>query len=138
MAAVAFRYQCADLLGGWLDCYDRFARAHEMLDDFCDWHEDLAGGRSSFLLSEAARRKRPEETLHAYMLRKGLAIGYAKMETWLCEASDIARGLHSELLNQFLEYRRDQVQRFWNSFAPSLQRLKELADVLEGHSHGAG
>jgi hypothetical protein len=136
VAAVCFRYQRPDLLAPWLHFYDSFACSHEMLDDFCDWHADLTQGRSSFLLSEASRRKHPNESIDAYMVREGLAAGYAKIELWLGEATSLANGLHSEMLESFLQYRRNQIGRFWQSIAPSLDQLKDLADVLEGQPHG--
>jgi hypothetical protein len=138
VAAVCSRYDRPGLLGPWLDFYDRFACSHEMLDDLCDWHSDMEAGRSSFLLSEAASRKAPGESIEAYLVRAGLAAGYDKMVGWLGEASRLARALDSELLESFLRYRSDRVESFWNSLQPSLQQLDKLARVLEGRSHGAG
>ncbi|MEO7142767.1 MAG: hypothetical protein ABI165_04615, partial [Bryobacteraceae bacterium] len=138
VAAVCVHYQRPDLLGSWLDFYDRFACFHEMLDDFCDWHADLAHGRSSFLLSEAARRKDSGESMEAYLLRGGLEAGYSKMEGWLGETRSFASRLDSELLNRYLQYRSDQLARFWGLTAPCLALLSGLANVLEGRSDGSG
>jgi hypothetical protein len=138
VAAVCFHYERPDLLGSWLDFYDRFACFHEMLDDFCDWHADLAQGRSSFLLSEAARRKHSQESIDACLLRDGLDAGYSRMKEWLGEAQAFAGGLDSELLDRYLQYRSDQLTRFWGSIAPSLVLLSHLANVLEGPSDGSG
>jgi len=134
VAAVCFRYGSTGLLGPWLDFYDCFACSHEMLDDLCDWHSDLAGGRSSFLLSESGRRKAPAESMAAYMVRAGLAAGYGRIIGWLGDAASLARGLNSELLEAFVQYRRDQVESFWNSLQPSLKQIETLAAVLEGKS----
>lgn len=138
VAAVCFRYERPDLLASWLGFYDRFACSHEMLDDLCDWQADLAAGHPTFLLSEAARRKRPRESIHAWLIREGLAAGYAKIQEWLGEARVLARSLDSPMLDSFVQYRYDQVERFWISIAPSLDQLRDLAEVLEGPPDGAG
>jgi hypothetical protein len=138
VAAVCFRYESPGLLGPWLEFYDRFACFHEMLDDFFDWHADLTEGRASFVLSEAARQKRGGESIEACLIRSGLDAGYSKLEEWLDAARSFARGLDSELLNSYMEYRSDRLTRFWQSLAPSLVTLGHLADVLEGRPDGVG
>jgi hypothetical protein len=138
VAAVCFRYGNPGLLGPWIDFYNCFACSHEMLDDLCDWHSDLVSGRSSFLLSEVKRRKAPAESIAAYMVRAGLAAGYDKIIGWLEEAAGMARGLDSDLLEAFVQYRRNQVESFWRSLQPSLRQLGILAAVLEGNPHEAG
>src|SRR5665213_1642065 len=75
VAAVCFRYGREDLLAGWFGFYDAFCCAHELLDDLCDCFSDLAAGRSSFLLSQAARDKLPGETMESYLVRAGLERG---------------------------------------------------------------
>jgi hypothetical protein len=138
VVAACFRYQRPDLLGPWLSFYDSFACFHEMMDDFCDWYPDLAQGRSSFLLSEASRRKHLNESMDGYLVREGLGAGYAKIRLWLAETISLADGLRSRMLDSFLQYRCQQAESFWRSISPSLDQLKDLVDVLEGCPHGNG
>jgi hypothetical protein len=138
VAAVCFRYGREDLLQGWSDFYDAFCCAHELLDDLCDCFSDLAGGRSSFLLSQASRDKRPDETIESYMIRAGLEQGYAAISEWLSEAQRRAELLESELLVSFVRNWRDRVEKFWNAWLPDLKQLGRLAEVLEVRSHASG
>jgi hypothetical protein len=135
VAAVCFRYGREDLLRGWFDFYDAFCCAHELLDDLCDCFSDLAGGRSSFLLSQAGRDKLPGETMESYMFRAGLEKGYAAILEWLDEALCRSEFLESELLASFVRNWRDRVEQFWNSWLPDLKQLGRLAEVLEGRTY---
>jgi hypothetical protein len=131
VAAVCFRYGREDLLDGWFGFYDAFCCAHELLDDLCDCFSDLAAGRSSFVLSQADRARRPCETIESYMIRSGLEQGYDAVSEWLGEAQRRAELLESGLLVNFVRNWRNRVETFWSDWAPDLKQLGRLAEVLE-------
>lgn len=137
-AAVCYRYGEERFLGPWLEFYDRFTHFQEMLDDFADWHEDLAAGRPSYLLCEAARRKAPAESVEAYLVRKGLAWGYSRLVMFHETARALAAGLNSPLLDAYLQHRLEQVESYWKPVLAALDPLSRLATVLEGGSRGVG
>jgi hypothetical protein len=136
-AAVCYRYdECA--LAPWLEFYSRFTHFQEMLDDFCDWQQDLAAGRPSYLLCEAARRKRSRECVASYMVCEGLPWGYAKLRMFHDMARAAAVSLNSPPLNAYLDHRLEQFEDFWRSIRDGLGPLSRLASVLEEGSNGLG
>jgi hypothetical protein len=138
VAAVCFHYQRPDLLGPWMEFYSRFACAHEMLDDLCDWHEDLNERRATLLLSHASQRKKPEESIESYLVTEGWEWGYKRMQSWMAEARGLAHGLGSDRLERFVQYRLDLAGKFWQSIAASIEQLKSLVHVLERDSISNG
>jgi hypothetical protein len=135
-AAVCYRYHAEQFLDPWLGFYRRFTHFQEMLDDFCDWHEDLAAGRPSYLLCEAARRRRSGESVEACLMREGLAWGYSELIMFHEMARAAAADLNSPLLEAYLEHRLEQVESYWTPVLGALAPLNHLAAVLEGGSRG--
>lgn len=135
VAAVCFHYGREDLLRGWLDFYDAFCCAHELLDDFCDCFSDLAAGRASYLLSRASREKPPGETMEVYMIRTGLEQGYSEISKWLGEAQRRAALLESEQLLDLVRIWRKRVEDFREAWLPELKQLGRLADAFETRQH---
>src|SRR5262249_26922130 len=125
-AAVCYPHFEERVLGPWLEFLFRFTHFQEMLDDFCDWHEDLAAGRSSYLLCEAARRKEANESVEAYLMREGLAWGYSKLMTFHERASAAAACLDSPPLEAYLRHRLEQAASYWNPIQEAMAPLSHL------------
>jgi hypothetical protein len=136
LAAVCFRYSRPDLMAAWGDCFDGFACFHEMLDDFVDWHQDLSSGRPSYVLQEAERRRRPGESVAAYMIRDGLAWGFGTLTDQFQKARELAGKLDSAALVAYLDYRFSEVENLWRTLEPDLRKLESLADAFGGSSDG--
>lgn len=136
-AAVCYRYD-ENGLAPWLEFYSRFTHFQEMLDDFCDWQEDLAAGRPSYLLCEAARRKQSTESIAAYMVVDGLPWGYSKLRMFHDMARAAAVSLNSPPLNAYLNHRLEELEDLWRSIRDGLGPLSRLASVLEEGSNGLG
>jgi hypothetical protein len=105
IAAVCSRYDRLDLLPAWEKLLTLFAPWHQMRDDIFDWSEDHEAGRSTWILSEAARRKSATETVPIWMGRSGLAWAAGVMDGWVKEIKSAALALNSPELSRYLEMR---------------------------------
>ena len=122
LAAVACRERRLGAFAAWTELVDRFGRWHQMLNDVAGWDRDLARGRPTYLLSEAARRS--PDAPAAWIIREGLAWAYAELDGWMDEALEVARGLGSPDLTAYLERRRDVVAREWERTTATLRLLQ--------------
>jgi hypothetical protein len=131
LAAACFRYNRPDLLGPWCAFYDVFAAWSQTVDDLLDWTGDAVAGTATYFLSEANRRKRHDESAAAWILREGLAWGYAESEMRMRQLHDMAKELRSQPLTRYLAYRQRQLASLWRELQPQLDSLSRLALVLE-------
>lgn len=131
LAAACFRYNRHDLLGPWCAFYDVFAGWSQTVDDLLDWTGDAAAGTATYFLSEANRRKRDDESAAVWILREGLAWGYAESEVRMRQLHNMAKELRSESLTRYLAYREGQLASMWRQLRPQLVSLSRLAVVLE-------
>jgi hypothetical protein len=115
LAAVCCRYGRLDLLPEWEGFLSLFARWHQMRDDIVDWSEDYASslttGRSTWILSEAERRRSPDETVPVWMGRTGLSWAAGVMDGWKERIRSIANRLGSPELIQYLKGRDEMFSR---------------------------
>lgn len=105
LAAVCARRERLDLLAPWMSFVDALSRWHQFRHDLFDWHKDLTRGASTFILSQAARRKYTQETIEGWIFREGVswARGYLKRLHGECMAT--ARALGSLPLVEYIEER---------------------------------
>jgi hypothetical protein len=136
MAAVCLWHEREDVMEGWLQMFDAYACSNEMLDGVADWHQDLGSGTVTYLTSEALRRKLPAESSAAWLVREGVAWGYANVIEWMSCAQNAARELNSPLLMAFLDHRKARAESLWRSMEPDLARLARLARLLEDDAAG--
>jgi hypothetical protein len=107
VAAVCVRYDRLALLEQWEEMFVRFARWHQMRDDFLDWNEDAKAGSPTWLLTEAKARSRQGEPLAAWMAREGLVWVQSILRNWMDETIAAASALNSPALVEYLR-QRDQ------------------------------
>jgi hypothetical protein len=131
MAAVCLWHGRRDALDGWMRMFDAYACSNEMLDGLFDWHQDLGTKIDTYLLSEAMRRKRPGESVAGWLVREGLAWGYANVGEWIAQAQAAGRDLNCPVLMAFLNHRKAHAESLWQSIEPDLAGLTRLASLLE-------
>ena len=93
IAAVCYRHDCPDLLAPWVRFVDVLGCWHQMQDDLFDWREDLELGTQTYFLSEAARRKRPRESVAEWVAREGFDWGIETLGVWTEQSRALGREL---------------------------------------------
>ncbi len=131
IGAVLFRHGRTDLLPRWCEFYDALACWNRMVDDVFDSLVDAQKGTMTYFLSKAKRRKAAGESVSAWIVKGGFALGYEQAERLLPRVRETARGLGSSELVQYVEHRRAEVALCWERMRPSLAALAQLASVLE-------
>lgn len=131
LAAVCYRYERPDRLAAWARFVEAFGAWHQMWNDVFDWSKDLRHGTRTYFLSEAARRRRPDETPAAWVVREGFAWGLADLEARLAEAAALAEALDSPDLRAYLDRRAARLRQQQADVAPGLEALVKLSRVMK-------
>jgi hypothetical protein len=126
-AAVCHRYNKLDTLEMWNPLYERLERWHQMYNDVFGWLGDFQNQTPTYFLSEAQRRKRPDEAIPAWVAREGFAWARDLLRTWLAELQAIAAPLNSPELVNYLRFRETL---FINQSDEIQSRLVQLAKLL--------
>jgi hypothetical protein len=129
LAAVSFRYDQPQVYDNWLVFYDKLGCWHQMYNDLFGWLRDLRNQTPSYFLSEGHRRKGPEQSITAWVIREGFAWGVETLGAWLVEMQELAQPLQSRELIAYLQFRQtylvEQATAITNAFG-SLDRLLDL------------
>jgi hypothetical protein len=126
IAAVCHAHGRADVLPAWADLVDRLGRWHQMRDDTLDWSRDELHGRTTYVLSEAARR-RPGRPAIEWIVEGGLGWAQDELDRRMDDAMAIARSLGSPDLVRYLEGRRADVDGQWAEMAAITAGIRDAA-----------
>ena len=132
VAAVAYKYGHADLLRLWLRFMDRFSCWSQMLNDTLDWSKDSSHRQGTFFLSEAARRKRPDESPLEWVFREGLEWGMDTLEAWMLELKLLASDLECPDVLEYLHHRAGILSERKAALIRGSRDLAKLRSVLDG------
>jgi hypothetical protein len=130
LTAVAHWHGRRAELGSWLEFVDVLGRWHQMANDVRDWARDLAGGRATFFLSEAAVHAGPHGSIGAWIVGDGLAWAYGELDRWMDELAAMASELGSPPLVWYLETRARSAAAARARVMAELPALRELADAM--------
>jgi hypothetical protein len=130
LAAVCHRYSRTDLLPAWLEFFDAYARWNQMVNDALDWHEDLAAGTATYMLSEARRRKGINESVAVWMMRTGLHWARGVIEGLSEEVSAAVVPLRSPGLEALMTVRKREISERWRELLSITDAMCALASVL--------
>lgn len=130
LAAVCHYYGQVEALGAWLRFFDAFGAWHQMWNDLFDWNKDQKYGTRTYFLSEADRRKHPNESVAAWVVREGFVWGVATLHDWMGEVKTLASALQSPDLMAYLAWREHEVVRQAENLANGLQHLGKLAAAM--------
>ena len=128
LAGVSYVYSRADLIPAWTSFVDLFGCWHQMSNDLFHWYEDSSLGTPTYFLAEAARQKRPEESVPDWVTREGFVWGSGVLDTWMQELQLRATELQSRDLSDYLIFRDDLLRR---EVEETLEALR-LAANLKG------
>jgi hypothetical protein len=127
VAATCYRYGVPALIPAWEQVSDLLAAWVQMYDDLFDWHDDLLRGSQSYFLSEAARRKRADQSIAAWVVAEGFEWGIETLLKWLTELHEAARQVTSLDLQADLAERETRLRRQRDDLAGGLHMLAQLA-----------
>jgi hypothetical protein len=125
MAAVCVHYSRLDMLAPWESVLTTFARWHQMRDDVMDWNSDMQAGHPTWLLTEAAQRRKGGESVAAWMGREGFRWARTVMDHRINETLEAASGLKSPALMSYLEQRNEL-------FSKQIGNMISTADAFAG------
>lgn len=129
LVATCLRRDRPDALSARLDLCDRLGCLAQMTDDLFDWQDDLERpGRTTYFLSEAARRCEPEEPAAAWILRDGFAWGVATIHSWYDALREDAKALGGDPLARHLREEAAFLSERAERLIPGYRALATLAD----------
>jgi hypothetical protein len=132
IAAACFYFQRPDLIASWSRLSKLFSAWSQMFDDIFDCFSDSASGTQTYILSEAARRSRPGETVAEWMSREGLDWGAGLLAEWMLDMEALAREVGSEDVLVYLEERMRAFEERRREVSADLRGLELLATALRG------
>lgn len=131
MAAVCYEYSRADLIAPWAAIVDTFGCWHQMCNDLYDWRKDLELGTTTYLLSEAERRRASDEPMIAWVAREGFEWAMCTLDEWMAELKDRAQTIGSRDLLAYLQTRdqmlRDRATRLRDGLCETARLFEILA-----------
>jgi hypothetical protein len=130
-AAVCYRYDKLDALETWIPLYERLERWHQMYNDVFGWLGDFQNQTPTYFLSEAQRRKNPDETIVSWVAREGFAWASDLLRTWLVELQSIASTLNTTELEDYLRFRETLFIKHSDEIQTRLVQLTKLLGALE-------
>jgi hypothetical protein len=137
VAAICYLHHRADRIHAWEGLLTSFGRWHQLLNDLRSWARDLESGASTYLLSEAERRRRPDEPVAVWLLRDGVGWTLALLEEWMTELMAEARNLDSPRLSAYLADRHHTTTEGAEAAQAGTATALQLVEAVRS-SHPAG
>jgi hypothetical protein len=130
LAAVCYKYGRTDVLPAWSCFLERYALWSQMLNDTFDWLKDSQHKAGTFFLSEARRRKSPDESLTEWVIREGFGWAMARLEALMYELRALANDLKNPSILEHLDTRAATLARKRDRVFEGLLSLAKLRDAL--------
>jgi len=134
LAAVCYKYGRTDTLPVWSLFMERYGCWAQMLNDTFDWPKDSQNKAGTFFLSEARRRKSPDESLTEWVIREGFDWAIGSLEKSMSELRALANDLESPGVMEHLDIRAVAFTEKKDGCAEGLRCLAELRDALNCNS----
>lgn len=132
IAAVSLRNGRPDLVDRWTPYCDLLACCVQMTDDVFDWQIDLGRpGAVTYFLSEGGRRKRPDESISAWVMREGFAWGTGSVRESLRGLGECARALECPEATAYVDWRLRELREREKTLASAHAGLARIARALE-------
>jgi hypothetical protein len=129
--AICHRYGRLDLIDPWSSFIDCLGRWHQMSNDISGWSRDLAHGRATYFLSEAAGRGGGgAASVAEWVLTVGLAWGSTQLDGWMTECVEAAEALDCPALLAYLDDRRRAAAAEFAALESSLAAVRHVADAF--------
>lgn len=136
LAALCYRSGRTDLIEPWSRFVDLLGCWHQMLNDLLGWHRDLTRQTNTYFLSEAERRRRPDEPVAGWVTREGFSWALAQLENWMTALQQTTLELGSPELVNYLELRQAMLLKQQADVAAGLQHLAAIVALAEESREG--
>jgi hypothetical protein len=135
--AVCRRYGRPDLIPAWASACELVSRYVQMADDLFDWPLDAScADRPTYFLSEADRRRRPDESRAQWAEREGLSWAVDLCHGWLDEIEARASELGCGSLRRMVEQRRLGLAERAQQFAAGLREITRFGELFATWANG--
>lgn len=126
LSAVCYRYHRPDLIEPWAGLVDRLGCWHQFWNDLFGWQRDYNHQIATYFLSEAERRRRPDEPVAVWVVREGFSWAIDWLQEWLSALQDWAVQLDSPSLQSYLHTRQIMLEQQAAEVMPGLQSLARI------------
>ncbi|MGA9245514.1 MAG: class 1 isoprenoid biosynthesis enzyme [Silvibacterium sp.] len=128
MTAVLCKYKRYDQFERWSELWHAFSAWNQMGDDVRDWYSDRKSNLCTYVLSQAQRLKRKDESVEQWMLQDGYRWSFGVLNQFAKRARELAAELNVPEMEEELGARYDQLS----------QHLAHLCETLSRIDHGMG
>jgi hypothetical protein len=132
IAAVCHRHGRTAFMDAWFDLCDLLGCFEQFMDDLFDWQRDLSSGNATFFLTQAGRRKPPDESVAAWVFREGFEWGMERLLEWLGELKAAAATLRCPELERHLRRRERLLLERREQVRPAFESLGRVAEAFGG------
>jgi len=129
LAAVCYRHSRSDLIERWSSFVDLLGCWHQMLNDLLGWYRDSSRGAVTYFLSEAERRRYPDEPVAGWVAREGYSWALSQLDGWMAALQQATLELGSPDLVNYLETRQALLLRQQLEVSACLRQLARLVTV---------
>jgi hypothetical protein len=133
LAAICYKYNRIDLLPVWSRFLERYGWWSQMLNDTFDWLKDSKNNTGTFFLSEAQRRKYPDESVVEWVIREGFEWSMELLETWMSDLRALANDLENPAVVEHLNIRETAFTRRREDYSKGVWSLDRLRAALESN-----
>lgn len=135
MAAVLCKYKRYDQFERWSELWHAFSAWNQMRDDVRDWYLDRKNSLCTYVLSEAQRLKRKDESVEQWMVREGYRWSLGVLNQFAKRARELAAELNVPEMEEELEARYDQLSQHLGHLCDTLSRIdRGMGRVLNGRA----
>jgi hypothetical protein len=110
LVAVCHFHRHPELAEPWREFVDVFGCWHQMVNDAFDWHRDESLQNTTYVLSEAKRRRSDGESVAEWLHREGWEWAVARVRGWMHDLRERASALESPELQAYLDLRSSRFE----------------------------
>ncbi len=129
--AVCYYYDRPDLIEPWSNFVTLFGCWHQLFNDLFDWYKDYTNQTPTYFLSEAERRRNPDEPVAGWVAREGFQWAIEKSQGWMSNLKAMAHDLQSPDLTAYLDTRQAMLLKQKEDVAKGLQSLAKIMAIGE-------
>jgi hypothetical protein len=133
MAAVLCRYNRCDQFERWSEFWHAFSAWNQMRDDVRDWYADKESNLCTYLLSQAQRLKRQDESVEEWMIRDGYRWSIGVLNQFAKRARELTTELNVPEMEEELEAQYDRLSQHLERLCNTFSRIdRDMGRVLNG------
>jgi len=135
IAAVLCKYKRCDQFEHWSELWHAFSAWNQMRDDLRDWYLDSKNGLCTYLLSQAQRLKREDESVEQWMIRDGYRWSIGVLNQFAERSRELTAELNVPEMEEELELQYDRLNQHLEHLCDTFSRIDhDLGRILNGHA----